>query len=602
MVSFADARRWKPEGLESVHRELGKRRDNLISLQDELNGAKNPEGWSGQAADNSARQHTKLMDDMRSLVAEVATVRVAVAAAADDVAKLKQQIQQADHEAQAHGFEITEEGGIRDVKPPQDVPQDQLEAVKQQRLHVRDKLVETIEKILDEAERTDAELAKALTAAEQDKIQPGRGGSLADAANTEAIKSLAESAGKPEDDTPKAAAEWWKSLSDEQRAALRENPPAWLGNRDGIPAVVRDEANRGRIDDERKSLQDERAKLEQGGVSEDEQEKLQQVNDKLKSLDEVEEVIAKENPPRQLLVLDSSGERMKAAVAVGNVDTADHVSVFTPGYKTTVQDYLGIYDSKMQELVKESTDELNRHGKDGSVAAVAWLGYDAPQKSENMDVFGDSVISSNSAQEGGEKLNNFYKGINESRDTDPHLTAIGHSYGSTTTGYALQAGGHGVDDAIIFGSPGIGTNDIEDLHVPEGHAYRLEAKDDHIADFARFGGDPSHMDGFKDLSTEKSAEGKGVTGHGQYIDPDTTAQHNMASVVAGMPENTVAGKSDDIGDVISYLPHQAQEFGSAVYDLGEKAVSGVKDFGEKAVSGAKDLGEKAVSGVKDLFS
>jgi alpha/beta hydrolase family protein len=602
MVSFADVRRWKPEGLDSAHNELGKRRDNLIGLQDELDGAKNPEGWSGQAADNSAQQHTKLMDGMRSLVAEVATVRVAVAAAADDVAKIKQQIQQADHEAQANGFEITEEGGIRDVKPPQDVPEDQLEAVKQQRLQVRDKLVETIEKILDEAERTDAELAKALTAAEQDKIQPGRGGSLADAANTEAINSLVESAGKPKDDSPKAAAEWWKSLSDEQRAALQENPPAWLGNRDGIPAEVRDEANRGRIDDERKSLQEEKAKLEQGGVSEDEKEKLQQVNDKLKSLDKVEEVIAKEDPPRQLLVLDSSGERMKAAVAVGNVDTADHVSVYTPGYTTTVDKSLANYDSKMQDLVNESTNELKRHGKDESVAAVAWLGYEAPQESENLDVFGDSVVSSNSAQEGGEKLNNFYKGINESRDTDPHLTAIGHSYGSTTTGYALQGGGHGVDDAIIFGSPGVGTNDIEDLHVPEGHAYRLEAKDDPVADFARFGGDPSHMDGFKDLSTEKSAEGKGVTGHSDYMDSETTSQHNMASVVAGMPENTVAGKTNGVGDVLSYVPHQTQEAGSAVYDFGEKTVSGAKDLGEKAWSETKDLGEQAWSGAKDFFS
>ncbi|MCI2417706.1 alpha/beta hydrolase [Saccharopolyspora sp. K220] len=591
MVSFADVRRWKPDGLDSVHAELGKRRDNLIDLQDELDGAKNPGGWSGEAADASAKRHRELVENMRALIAEVATVRVAVGTAADDVAKIKQQIEQADHEARANGFEITEEGGVKDVKPPQDVPQDQLEQVRQQRIQVRDKLVQTIERILDEAERTDAELAKALAAADQNKIEPGKGGSLADAANTEGIQALVTSAGKPKDDSPKAAAEWWKSLSDEQRAALRENPPAWLGNRDGIPAEVRDGANRGRIDDERKALREQKATLERGGVSEDEQEQLQQVNDKLKSLDAVEKTIAKENPPRQLLVLDSSGERMKAAVAVGNVDTAEHVSVFTPGYTTTVQDGLGNYDSKMQELVKESEDELVRNGKSGDVAAVAWLGYEAPQESENLDVFGDSVASSNSAQEGGEKLNDFYKGINESRDTDPHLTAIGHSYGSTTTGYALQGGGHGVDDAIIFGSPGVGTNDIEDLHVPGGHAYRLEAKDDPVADFARFGGDPSHMGGFNDLSTEKSAEGEGVTGHSDYLNPGTTSQHNMASIVAGMPENTVEGKTNGVGDVISYVPHQAQEAGSAIYDAGEDAVSKAKDFGQEA--GAK---------IKDLFS
>ncbi|MER5389307.1 alpha/beta hydrolase [Saccharopolyspora sp. NPDC002686] len=577
MVSFAEVRRWNPGALETVHGELGKRRDDLVGLQDELDGAKNPDSWTGDAADKSAQEHQKLVEDMRALIAEVSTVRLAVARAADDVAKIKQQIDEADHEAQANGFQITEEGGVRDVAPPQDVPEDQVEEVKQHRLQIRDKLSAEVEEILDRAEDTDEELAKALNAAEKDEVDPGEGDSLAGAATPAGAQAMAASAGKPAEDSPKANAEWWKSLSDEQRAALQENPPAWLGSRDGIPAEVRDAANRANIDDTRRSLQDEKAKLEQGGVSEDEQEKLKQVNDKLKAVDAVEETIARDKPPRQLLVLDSSGERLKAAVAVGNVDTADHVSVSAPGYTSTVDGSLKGMDSEAQELVAKSEDELARGGKDGSVAAIAWIGYEPPQKDENLDVLGDSVVSSNSAQEGGAKLNEFYKGINASRDDDPHLTAIGHSYGSTTTGYALQGGGHGVDDAVILGSPGVGTNDIEDLKVPEGHAYRLEAKDDPVADFARFGGDPSHMDGFKDLSTEKSEHGSEVTGHSKYFKPDTTSQHNLAAVVAGVPEQAVTGKTDGVGDAISYVPHQVQEGASQLKDWGSAAGSKIKD-------------------------
>ncbi|KAA5837116.1 alpha/beta hydrolase [Saccharopolyspora hirsuta] len=598
MVSYADVRRWKPEELESAHSELGNRRNDLVGLQDELDGAKKTDGWSGAAAEASAAEHAKLVDGMRSLIAEVATVRVAVAAAADEVAKIKKRIEEADREAEANGFQITDEGGIRDVAPPQDVPEDQLEEVKQQRLQVRDKLMADIEKILDDAEQTDADLAKALTAAQEDEIKPGEGGTLADAASTGDLQALAASAGKPADDSPEANAEWWKSLSDEQRAALLEAPPAWLGSRDGIPAAARDMANRANIDNVRGDLVAERERLEAGGVTEDEREKLDQINAKIASVDQVRETIGKEEPPRQLLVLDPSGERLKAAVAVGDVDKADHVSVFTPGFTTTVDGSLANYDDKMQELVTKSEDQLAESGKKGDVAAVTWIGYEAPQQDEIGDLTGDSVASSSSAKEGGAKLNDFYQGINASRDNDPHLTAIGHSYGSTTTGYALQGGDHGVDDAILYGSPGVGTNDIEDLGVPEGHAYLLEAKNDPVADFARFGGDPSHMDGFTNLSTEKSEHGAEVTGHSDYLNPDTTSQHNMAAVVAGLPENTVEGKTDGVGDVISYLPHQTQEGVSAAQEWGSEAWSDVKDFGSDTWSGVKDTGSK----IKDFFS
>ena len=60
----------------------------------------------------------------------------------------------------------------------------------------------------------------------------------------------------------------------------------------------------------------------------------------------------------------------------------------------------------------------------------------------------------NLARAGGEDLAAFYQGVNASRTDDPHLTALGHSYGSLTTGYALQHDGTGVDDAVLFGSPG----------------------------------------------------------------------------------------------------------------------------------------------------
>src|SRR5437588_8085249 len=71
---------------------------------------------------------------------------------------------------------------------------------------------------------------------------------------------------------------------------------------------------------------------------------------KLASLDTIRATMALGN--RQLLTLDTSGRRVQAAVAVGNVDTAEHVAVFTPGFTSTVDGSLKGYDQGMQDLLK----------------------------------------------------------------------------------------------------------------------------------------------------------------------------------------------------------------------------------------------------------
>jgi len=63
----------------------------------------------------------------------------------------------------------------------------------------------------------------------------------------------------------------------------------------------------------------------------------------------------------------------------------------------------------------------------------------------------------------------------------PELTAIGHSYGSLTTGLALQEpGNHGVTNAIFYGSPGIEATTPEQLHLQAGHVFTMETPDDPI--------------------------------------------------------------------------------------------------------------------------
>lgn len=364
--------------------------------------------------------------------------------------------------------------------------------------------------------------------------------------------------------SPADNARWWAQLTDTERATVLAAHPEWLGNRDGIPFDVRDQANRAYLPTLRAELEGQRAALLGGrddavadwlGVG-DEYRNLQrdwggvetwlsgdptsrvEIDDKLASLDAVERVIA--HPDRQLVELDASRDRMEAAVAVGDLQTADHVAVFTPGLTSTVQGSLEGYDRDMYALRIKALSDLERERRgDETVATVAWIGYQAPQLDGSVLLGGDrSVASSHMAREGGRQLASFDDGIVAARPDDPHLTNLGHSYGSTTTSSGLQQT-TAVDDAVLFGSPGpdSGWRDWLTYSTPDhglepSRIHVLENDWDPVADLDYFGRDPStDRDGYTHLSTQESVWGERTTGHSSYLRERTTAQHNISQVV-----------------------------------------------------------------------
>ncbi len=368
----------------------------------------------------------------------------------------------------------------------------------------------------------------------------------------------------PDDASPDQVHAWWSALGPTQQLAVALLSSGQVGNRDGVAAWGRDLANRTQLPLVREQLQrqlDDATSGEHpyepyGGGFYIEPAEAQELRDKLAGLDSVQEVL--DRGGRQLLVLDAdSGSQLHAAVAVGDVDTADHVSVFTPGFTTTVKDSLTGIDSDMVGLKVRAQQELARDGSFDTVATVSWLGYDAPQW-DGVAFPSQSVASDDLAKKGGDDLAQFYSGINASRDVDPHLTALGHSYGSTTTGFALQHDGTGVDDAIVFGSPGLGTSERDDLDVPDGHLFRVEARRDPVADLAAFGIDPTWLDGVDGLSA-KGADIDGQqyqesTGHSEYLDDGTTSQYNIAVTVGGQPDRQVHDDGRGAGDVLTWWP------------------------------------------------
>jgi hypothetical protein len=390
----------------------------------------------------------------------------------------------------------------------------------------------------------------------------------------------------PKHGSPTDNASWWRSLSPQlQRQVITEHPD-WIGNRDGVPFTARDEANRAllsvhraRLITEQERLQsdvaadrfgrvftDDGAALTQvGQVASPRQfgdvAALSQVRDKLASLDAIEQTLARDGD-RQLLLLDLSPERAQAAIARGNVDTADNVAVFVPGMTTNVSDYMKVYDNNMDQLQHRAELENKRANPTGhsTTATVTWIGYQAPQW--GGDLFGeDSVAGYHAAKAGAEQLVPFLQGIGAARDQDTHLSVLGHSYGSTTAGLALRQN-TGVDDVVFFGSPGIGTSHVDDLLVPEGHTHYIEARWDPVGDLGRFGIDPSHMDGIVHASAKESTvvdpmtgetrHFTEVTGHNSYLVDDSTSQYNMSVVVAGVPDRRVSDRGLGVGDVLSW--------------------------------------------------
>ncbi|QKW28014.1 hypothetical protein HUT11_19215 [Streptomyces seoulensis] len=260
----------------------------------------------------------------------------------------------------------------------------------------------------------------------------------------------------PMDKSPADITKWWNSLSDEQRDEYKRGFPELIGNLDGIPAVVRDEANR-------ENIQTLIAKLE-GQHDDDSQTKL----DGLKGIQE--KLLAGSDPPMYLLGIGDQGNG-RAIVAYGNPDTAQNVSAYVPGLTARLDgDFPGGTMKRAQDTALTAR-EVSPHS---STSSIVWLGYDAPQLSARDFLSSRSVMFRDDAEAGAPDYNQFMAGISATHENgDPHITAIGHSYGSLTVGLAAQEKGGipGADDIILVGSPGTGANSADQLNVGKGHVF-----------------------------------------------------------------------------------------------------------------------------------
>ncbi|RUP63799.1 hypothetical protein SSPNP10_32215 [Streptomyces sp. NP10] len=363
----------------------------------------------------------------------------------------------------------------------------------------------------------------------------------------------------PHDASPAERKAWWAGLTDEQREEYLAVYPDRIGNLDGIPALVRDAANRD-------NLQLLMGKLE-GRDDDDSATKLaalREIDRQLRAGPKAGE------PPMYLLGIGDQGNG-RAIVSYGNPDTARNVAAYVPGLNTSLDKEFAEGDLKR---ARDLSIASNRHG--APAAAITWLGYDAPQSPDGLRSL--AVAADGRAEEGGRAFHEFMGGIKAANDhEDPHMTAIGHSYGSRTVGGAAQHPGGipGVDEIVFVGSPGVGVDSADDLGVGRDHVFvgaaandvvtKLPSKAESVLGVAGVGfGGPAAAYAFGDLVDRRNDDvwfgrdpaseafgarrfevgdgppliGRGkptIDAHSEYFDPelDKASVDNMALIAAG---------------------------------------------------------------------
>ena len=546
MATWADIQSWElsyvEEAEDLIEAEVREAREIIADLEHAANGIRS----QGEAPDRMRQRLTEIQDRLDSRLNELTEYALATAELHGYVSRVVAKRKSAWEVAAEVGYDIPESGVVQPS-----LPEMRFEPVASKFAELRD-CVDDAVRIATEAEET---------------VGP-RYQALADGQYVLAEGRHSASAGLADDADPSWSPEevsvWWALLSESEREALINKDPEKYGNLNGIDMASRAKANElalnghldaagnripgtGLIEKTQNELDElnqeiERMREKGQGIPLYVLEKQYNLQNRLADLNAISEQLGG-NAGATLLVLEPGelGENVRAAIAIGDVDNAQHVATFVPGMGSNFRDN-GRLNVEFAKNLKWAADTYGAP-TDGSVAAIAWIGYEAPA---DITKTGDlSVTSIDKAEAGAEKLNGFVTGIHSwrsERGLDVHQTIVPHSYGSTTAGIAMRDIGEGVvDDLVYTGSPGAGVHSVGTLGVDADHTWvsvtpHLDPVRG-IGPDSTFGRNPEHLEGIGHLSGDTSG-GEGYKhgiwhrpdgNHSSYFHkPETEDKHNYA--------------------------------------------------------------------------
>ena len=396
----------------------------------------------------------------------------------------------------------------------------------------RDQHKQTLHRLVDSIEG----LARSAryNADDQDRASEGGDGGAGSSVSTSRIDALKGEIGTLGHD-PARVADWWRSLSDAERAVLVHDDPGRIGNLDGIAFEDRFEANR-------LNIERHVAWLESTGASADHMKHFR-------------ELIADDS--RNFVLFDPSGDGRIAEV-FGDLTNADDIAIVVPGIGNDLAHY----------SPDDAESLLHAMGDDS--ATIMWLGYDTPSGPWPPNPLDPAMLRPERAIQWAPDLTSFTNGIRASAHGE--ISIVAHSYGTILATEAAK-GGMSVERIVLMGSPGVRAESVSEFNgahvfavrnqadpVPLGNSHGTDPTDSNFGATELKGNDANFL-GWGSLKGAAAGSyagpvgavaggyaGAGLENHGNYLDGESTSLTNVAAAIK-------SARISDNGLVIQRIVH-----------------------------------------------
>ncbi len=369
----------------------------------------------------------------------------------------------------------------------------------------------------------------------------------------------------PPNTNPEDVHRWWTSLTPEQRQRFIAEHPEQIGNLNGVPILARNDANLAVMNQDLSRVRDIAGRTgvsvddvlrDPGkyGLSATDITRYQNANETKQGLDHDAGDPLHPNPV-YLFAYDPTafGGKGRAAIAVGNPDTAKNTAVIVPGTSSSVKGGW-LHDNHNDAI--NLFEQANAADPNNPTAVIAWMGYDAPNGFDDVQ----RISTPELARNGSAALAQDVNGLGATHlGAGQHVTVMGHSYGSTTVADAFAMHNMHATDAVLLGCPGTDmAHRAADFHLDGGHVFVGDASTDPVGMLGQLDGTSKHFFGNDipgqvlgrdpGLGTDPAADGFGsvrfraeVPGsnginphdHSYYYHRGSEALYGMADIVSG---------------------------------------------------------------------